>query len=352
MKYPLFYPFIPYTEIMDELSDTLRGRWIGQAHKVDKFEKKFGNKYGYEYPLFLNSCSSALELAYHLIGISEGDEVITPVLTCTATNIPLLRRKAKIVFADISDNLTVSYEDIKKKITKKTKAIIVVSLGGLECDKRIFKLAKEKNIPVVNDAAQYLGKVQGDYVCYSFQSIKHITTADGGMLVLDNKEEYERAKKLRWFGIDRELKVRHNWQPWERREMTFDIEEAGYKFQPTDIDACFGLAGLKYANPIIKYRKELCEEYQANLHLKTICGGTCWLMGVITENRDELAAKLKESEIETNVVHLRNDIFEIFGGKRQDLPKMNKLEEKYLYLPLNPFITKKDVKFICKQINK
>ena len=125
---PLFYPENRYwQECSKAVEEVLKTRWWGQADKVDEFEKSFSNVYHYQYCLALNSGSAALELAYHLIGISEGDEVITPVLTCTATNIPLLRMNAKIVFADINkDTLIIDYEDVEKKITKKTKAIVGV----------------------------------------------------------------------------------------------------------------------------------------------------------------------------------------------------------------------------------
>lgn len=345
----LFHPFIPKEDILKEIEDTLSGRWIGQAHKVDEFERQFADKYGYKYVLFMNSCTSSLEMAYHLIDIKEGDEVIVSVLDCTAGQTGLLRRGAKIVFTDIDEDFNIKLEE--KHFTEKTKAVIAINLGGIEVNPNVYKLAAEHGVPVITDSAQHLGHTKGDYICYSFQAIKHITTADGGMLVLNNKEEYERAKKLRWFGIDREIKAANNWQAWEKRQMTFDIEEAGYKYQPTDIDACFGLAALKHANEVVEYRKELCEAYSKHLPgIKTIYGGSCWLFGILHNRREEIADHLKENGIETNLVHLRNDIFKIFGGKRLDLPYMNSIEDKYLYLPLHQNLSHEDVEFIAKKV--
>lgn len=347
----LFHPFIPLKEALAELKDTLSGKWIGQAHKVELFEKQFSEKFGYKNALFTNSCTSALELSYHLIGLGKGDEVIVPILDCTAGQMGLLRRGVKIVFADIEQNLNISPNDLEKKITKKTKAIIAVHLGGIPFSNEVFDIAKKYKIPLIVDCAQHLAHSEGDYVCYSFQAIKHITTGDGGMLIVKDKKQHERAKKLRWFGIDRELKAKKDWQAWDRRQMTFDIEEAGYKFQPTDIDACLGLVGLKHADRIIKERQELCEEYKRNLPDVTLLyGGTCWILGIICRDRDKVAAHLKKNGIETNLVHLRNDIFKIFGGKRQNLKRMNFMEDKYLYLPLHNHLTKKDVKFICRKL--
>ena len=357
-KISLFWPYIPKDRIFEELEETLSSRWIGQGPKVDKFEQEFGKKFGSEYPLFVNSGTSALELAYHLIGLKEGDEVIVPVLDCTAGQMGLLRRGVKIVFVDIDKKtLNISPEDVERKITNKTKAIVAVPLGGIPVNEEIFKIAsKYGNIPVIVDASQDHGptRLEGDYICYSFQAIKHITTCDGGMLCLKGKEVYERAKLLRWFGIDRELKVKKNYQAWEKREMSFDIMEAGYKYQPTDVDACFGLAALQDLDKVIEHRRNLVSHYKKNLEMLkdiiVISGGSCWLFCILIEERDELAEFLKENGIETNLVHLRNDIFSIFGGQRLNLPNMNWVEPRYLYLPLNTNVTNEDVEYICDKI--
>lgn len=345
---PLFYPQLYKEEWLEALGKTFDTRWLGQGPMVEKFEKAFGKKFNYKYCLAVNSGSSALELAYQLLDINEKDQIITTPFTCTATNLPLVKRKAKIVFADINDNLLIDYEDVKKKITKKTKAIVAVTLGGLPVDRRIFSLG----VPVVVDAAQSVGvsEKKGDYICYSFQAIKHFTTGDGGMLVLKNKAEYERAKKLRWFGIDREAKKKANFYALSNREITQEIEEPGFKYHMNDIAATMGLVGLRHSNQILKYRKLLCDTYATNLpkNMKCVYGGSYWLMAVITKDRDGVIDYLRYNGIECDLVQLRNDIFKVFGGKKQDLPNMNRLESQYLYLPLNPKVTIDDVKIICK----
>lgn len=354
---PLFWPYIPKQKILKEIAHTLSGRYLGQGPKVDQFEQEFSKKFGYKYSIFLNSGTSALEIAYHLIGIGIGDEVIVPVLDSTAGQTGLVRRGAKIVFADIEkETLNLDPKDLEKKITPKTKAIVAVHLGGILVNKKVFQIAKKHKIPVIMDLAQdhhpKSGKY-GDYLCYSFQAIKTITTADGGMLVVRNKADYQRAKKLRWFGIDRELKNRNK---WAKREMTFDIEEAGYKFQPTDIDACFGLAALPDLAKVLKYRADLAQEYRNGLssikQLKMLQKGSNWLFCVLAENRDELADFLIKSGIETNLIHLRNDLYKIFGGKRLNLPNMDWVETRYLCLPINPHVTKSDARYVCSKIKE
>lgn len=357
---PIFWPYIPKKRILKELSHTLSGRWLGQGPKVDQFEQEFNKKFNYKYSLFVNSGTSALELAYHLVGIKPGDEFIVPVLNCTAGQTALLRHKAKIVFADIEkDTLNIDPKDVERKITSKTKAIVAVNLGGIAVNKKLYAIAKKHKIPVIVDLAQdhhpESGKY-GDYLCYSFQAIKHMTTCDGGMLVVRREADYQRAKKLRWFGIDRELKNRNNFQAWQKREMTFDIEEAGYKFQPTDIDASFGLAALPDLDRVLKYRADLAGEYRKNLssldQVGIINGGSHWLFCLLANDRDNLAEFLTKNGIENNLVHLRNDIYQIFGGKRQNLPNMNWIEPRYLYLPLNTNVTKLDVRYISNKIKE
>ena len=351
----LFYPQKYVDEWLEEIGKVFDSRWIGQGPLVDRFEEEFGDKYGYKNCLAVNSGTAALELAYHLIGIEEGDEVITTCFTCTATNIPLLRRKAKILFADINDQLLIDYESVWRKVSNKTKAIVVVTLGGLPIDERIFALAYGMDIPVVVDAAQSLGVSEkyGDYICYSFQAIKHFSTADGGMLISRNRSDYERAKKLRWFGIDREAKKRADWKCLVNHQMAMDIEEAGYKFHMNDVAAAMGLVGLRHSDEILDYRKALCERYVVGLpeSIQPIYGGSCWLFAILTDRRDAVMEHLKQNGVESDLVQLRNDIFKVFGGRKNNLPRMDKLEDKYLYLPLNGQVTLENVDYITELIS-
>ena len=187
----LFYPYIP-EEATEEVSKVLKTRWIGQGPKVDLFEQKFSELFDVKYPISLNSGSAALETAYDLLNLTTGDEVISTPLTCTATNIPLLRKGVKIVWADINaETLCLNKNDVLNKITNKTKAIVNVHLGGIEND------LGEMPVPIVADSCQALGVFNGDYVCNSFQAIKHITTGDGGMLIVNNEQEYRKSKLMR-----------------------------------------------------------------------------------------------------------------------------------------------------------
>lgn len=350
----LFSPFVP-EEAIEEVSETLRSKWIGQAHKVEKFERNFGDLFNVKYPVSLNSGTSSLETAYDLLDLKAGDEVISTPLTCTATNLPLIRRGVKIIWADIlEDTLCIDPKDVLKKVTDKTKAVVQVHLGGIRAEVDDYSCP----VPIVSDACQALGIFSGKYTCCSFQAIKHITTGDGGMIVLDNEQEYRKAKLLRWFGIDREKKIKENWQAYKERKMTFDIEVPGTKRHLTDIAAGMGIAGLRYYARIIEYRKFLFNTYKKELKgidgIKIVNGdqNTYWLFTILVERRDDFARKLFENGIDNNVVQVRNDIYKVFGGKRCELPVMNRIEEKYLSLPLHMNITENDVYSICNIIKK
>jgi len=358
----LFYPALLKDEWIEELSKIFDTRWIGQGPKVNEFEKLFGEKFNYEKCLSVNSGSSALELAYTLIDIKEGDEVLCPIFTCTATNIPLKRRNAKLVFIDIDKKLNPSFEDIERKVTPRTKAIVVVNLGGILHDRRIYDLAKSKNIPLVVDACQSLGieEPNGDYICYSFQGIKHFNTGDGGMLIIKNKDEYDRAKLLRWFGIDREKKIQNNWAWTVKHQMALDIIEPGFKYHMNDIAATMGIVGLRNSDRLLEERKRIAATYitlfnpkipERYSYIPYVCGGSYWLFAIITKNRNKLIEDLRSNEIESDPVQLRNDIFTLFGGKKQDnLPNMDKMEDKYLYIPMHNNMTEKDAEEIAKCI--
>jgi dTDP-4-amino-4,6-dideoxygalactose transaminase len=331
-KIHLFYPLVN-EKIRLAAYNALGKRIIGQGEQVLKFEKLLAQKLKIKNVLAVNSGTSALELAYHLLGLKEGDEVIVPVFTCSATSVPLARREVKVVFADVNDELLLDWNDVKKKITPKTKAIVNVHLFGK------YNKAPRLPVPIIGDAAQYLGKTSGErFTAYSFQATKIITTVDGGALACERKSDYKRAKLLRWYGLDRETK---------KEQTDVDIKEAGYKYHMNDVTASMGIAGLKSLDRLKKERAKLQKRYK---ELIGGLGGSPYLIHV--QNREKLRKRLALKGIETGLVHRRNDLHTIFGGKRLNLPNMNRLEKNYLFLPCHNKMTLKDVDYICSVIKK
>jgi perosamine synthetase len=314
----------------------------------------------------VGSGTGALHLAYILAGLQPGDEVIAPVFTCTATNIPFLYMGVKIRFADVQqDTLNMDPEHIKQLISNKTKAIVVVHYGGLPCDMtEINTIAGHHGIPVIQDAAHALGATYGgrpiseitDYTMYSFQAIKHLTTGDGGMLTVPHKQSDE-AERVRWFGIDRKAKQAGIWEN--------DIKEIGYKYQMTDVSAAIGLAGLEDLYPVLKKRRQLFNLYARELsHDKSsikIIGlnksnrtHAAWLFTILVDRRYDLQRKLAEKGIESNQMHFRNDRYSIFKDhcKYDKFPNMDAVEDNYLVIPLHHKLTETDVLRVCMEIKK
>lgn len=354
----LFYPNIPANAV-DEVSKVLHSRWIGQGPKVAQFEKEFEEKFLKDNTaLAVGSGTDGLHLGYILAGIQPGDEVIVPVFTCTATNIPLLYIGAKPVFADVDpETLNINVNHVRQLINERTKAIVCVHYAGLPCDMdELIAIAKEYSIPLIDDAAHALGATykgqkigeMTDFSMFSFQAIKHITTGDGGMLTIKNKDLVEKAKRIRWFGIDRSAKQMGHWEN--------DIYEVGYKYQMNDISAALGIAALAEFDNTLKYRQLLFAEYTKQLagidglHIIGTgvkdCEHAAWLCTVLVENRSDFMKKLRSNKIESSQVHYRNDRYTVFGGRRSDLPNMDSVEEKYLVLPLHQRMTLQDVAYI------
>ena len=335
---------------------------------MDKFEEIFKKKFATTNEcLAVGSGTDALHLAYILANIKKNDEVIAPVFTCTATNIPLLYIGAKIKFADIDPNtMNISIDHVKKLITKKTKAIIFVNYGGVPCNLIELKKLKEKyNLTLIQDAAQSLGSKVGkkhitefaDFTIFSFQAIKHITSGDGGMLTFKNKKLLEKSRRIRWFGIDREKKQGGTWEN--------DITEIGYKYQMTDIGARMLLDSIQDFAKIFLHRKKIFNIYKKELsknkNIKVIdtpdinLSNSYWLCTIILkDNRIKLQNYLRKLKIETNQVHFRNDRYKIFKKfvKKNNFPNMKKYENNYLVIPLNIKISIKDAYYIASCINK
>tara|TARA_B100001121_G_C18692053_1_gene623452 strand:+ start:564 stop:1706 length:1143 start_codon:yes stop_codon:yes gene_type:complete len=365
-KLLLFYPYIS-KKSNKNIVDTIKSRWVGQGPKVDLFEKKFSKMIvNNNYCLATGSGTDSLHLAYVLSNIKKDDEVIVPVFTCTATNIPLLYLGAKIKFADIdAETMNISVKSVEKLITKKTKAIVCVHYGGLPCDMDgLTRLAKKHNLFLIEDAAQAMGAKYnerligtiGDFSAFSFQAIKHITTGDGGMLSLKKKSDYIKGKRIRWFGIDREKKYAGTWAN--------DIYEIGYKYQMTDISATLGIDGLNEFKKILNHRRKIYYLYldllSKNKKIQCIHDydkkkyHSAWLFTIALKQKDYLQKKLKIRNIETNQVHFRNDKYSIFKKftKNKSFPNMDTIEDNYLVLPLHHKISTSDVRYICNLINK
>ncbi len=361
----LFHPHIP-KNANNYIAETLSTRWIGQGPKVDQFEIEYSKKFCNNFTtLAVGSGTDALHLAYLLAGLKPGDEVISALFTCTATNIPLLYMGVKIKFADVqSDTLNIDVNHVRELISDKTKAIVCVHYGGLPCDMdELHTIAREYNIPIIEDAAhaigaEYKGQCIGsisDFTMFSFQAIKGITTGEGGMLAIKDSSLRHLGEKLRWFGIDRSAKQNGVWEN--------DIVDIGYKYQMNDIAASMGLAALEEYDETLALRKSLFSHYVERLkdidEIKVVGKGYTdrvhagWMMTVLISRRKSLMETLRKFNVESGQVHYRNDRYSIFGSRTDgQFPNMDDVEDNYLVLPLHTKMTIDDVDYICDVIQR
>lgn len=356
---PLFKVFMA-PSVMVNLEKVLYSGYITQGPKVDEFEKKIGEFINNPQVFTVNSGTSGLHLALDLAGVEPGDEVITTPMTCLATNWPILAHGAKIVWADIDVQTgNIDPESIRKKLTKRTKAVMVVDWGGYPCDiSRIKRYVG--NIPVIEDAAHafgavYNGKMVGqtaDFTMFSFQAIKHVTSADGGALAVKKKEHYEKGILKRYFGIDRKKRSKDY-------RLEKDVYDWGYKFHMNDVNATIGIENLRHAPEILKKHREnaayYIKEFQ-NFKKVTLMReekgylSSYWLFTMQVDNVSKFIAHMKSKNIMASQVHRRNDNHPVTRKFITSLPNVDEFFERMVCIPVGWWVTEKDREYIANTV--
>lgn len=349
---PLFKVFMPET-VIEPLKQTLMSGYIGEGPRVKEFENRLSYFTANDKILALNSGTSALHLALRLANVGKGDEVISTPMTCTATNMPILERGAKIVWADIDPwTGNIDPEDVKRKITPKTKAIICVHWGGYPCELLELKCAAN-GIPIIEDAAHAFGSVYRDnkigsfsrFTCFSFQAIKGVTTVDGGALSCLYRDDYKRGKLLRWYGIDRSAKCRD-------MRCEEDILEYGYKFHMNDVCATIGIEQLKYTDIVLDAHRTNAERYNAELRgiegvsllkYRPELQSSYWLYTIRVRDRDEFIKYMYRQGVMVSKVHARNDLHTCFKDSRCDLPGVDEFYAEQVSIPVGWWLKKEDI---------
>lgn len=363
---PLFKVFMS-PDVDKPLLETLHSGFIGEGKKVIEFEKALQQHLNTEYVLTTNSGTSALHLGYH-IGLNNKEAtVLTTPVTCTATNNPILHNNANIGWVDIdpvTGNVTPKTLLSALEYYKNTNVAMVsiVNWGGNPCDvEEITNICKEHNIKLIEDGAHSLGieynekpfGYYSDFAIHSFQAIKHITAGDGGCLICKSKEDYERAKLLRWYGIDREQKEGIDLR------CELDIKEPGYKFHMNDICATIGHENFKCLEKILNIHRDNAAFYNSVFAGKIKFApenpngkASYWLYTIHVNNRDKLMQKLKELGIMSSKVHSRNDTHSMFNAFKRDLPGVDAFTRTHLCIPVGWWVTKEDREYIAEQVLK
>ena len=371
MKYPMFKVHIDKKQAMSNLNKVLGSGFFNEGIQVKEFERKLSKKMNIENILLTNSCTSALTLALKLSNVAHGDEVISTSMTCLATNTPILNLGAKIIWADIDPNTgNICPKDVELKITSKTKAVMCVNWAGLPCElEKLMQLCKKHNIKLIQDAAHSFGSLYNDediskfahFTCFSFQAIKHITCGDGGALICLNKDDLSRAKRLKWFGLDRDA-TKDKTGEWKGQRWEHDVVEAGYKFNMNNITAAIGLSQIEHIDKIIKKHKDNaliyneifknCEKIKP-LSFPQNSSPSYWVYTLLIDenfNRDEIIQELNSMGIGAGLVHIPNHNYTCFAKSICKLSGVNYFHKNQISLPCGWWLDYNDIKLIANAL--
>lgn len=358
---PLVKTNIPSREkLMPELEKVLYSGYVAQGEQVDQFERAFEKFIGSGYSLSLNSGTAALHIALILAGVAERDEVISTALTAEPTNVAIKMVGAKIRYADVDYKTgSISPSSIEANINENTKAIMVVDYAGIPVNvPAIQAISKKYNIPVIHDAshalgAKFNGLINGNhfpYTVFSFQAIKQLTTIDGGILQIQNKEEYEKAKLIRWFGIDK-----------TKTRLENNIQYQGYKYHMNNVNATIGLVQLKEISAILDAHVENGKFFDAQL--KNTPGvemidyypgsvPSFWLYTLKVENREGFIKKMTEIGVMASELHKRNDWHDYLNDFNTPLPNLDKFYSKMVHLPCGWWLKTEEREMMVETIKK
>jgi len=339
---PLFKVHLaPPAALLPRLEAVLYSGQLSEGQPVVDFETAFGQLIGAPHCLSFYSGTAALHVALMLAGVTRGDEVITTAMTAEPTNLAILHAGGIPVWADVdptNGNLTAA--SIAARITPRTRAILVVHYGGIPVElDAINALADAHGLPVIEDAAHALGAryagrplgTHSDYVMFSLQAIKHMTTIDGGMLSCRDAGVLARGRRLRWFGIDRSV---------ERTAV--DVAEIGYKYHMNNVTATIGQVQLEHIEPVLARHIEngrFFDRALADIPGLERCrwdqqaAPSYWFYTVLTDDPHGLSRHLAAHGIASSQAHRRNDEHTVFAASRRDLPGLDRFCRRMLHIP-------------------
>jgi len=377
---PLFKVFMS-EEAIRSSSEVLNSGYITQGPVVDDFENLLTNYFDQNNFTTTNSATSAIHLVIHMLknyGIGDEkikietseDHIITTPLTCTATNWPILLNDVNIRWVDVDEqNCNINLDDLETKLNKNTKALMLVHWGGYPVDLNRLKEIQDNfykkygfKFIIIEDCAHAFGSnlngqkigTFGNISTFSFQAIKHLTTVDGGGVIFPNKEDTDRAKLLRWYGIDRN----ENRKDFRCEE---DISEIGFKFHMNDVNASIGISNFEHVkNNLLGKHLENGNYFTENLKNIDDIGllnytekeVPFWIYTLKVNNRERFMNKMMDKNIVTSRVHERNDIHSSVKKFKTSLPILDKLVETMVCIPVGWWVTNEQRDYIIDTIKK
>ena len=363
---PFSKPDIRDSDI-SRVKKSIKSGWLTHGKNSLEFEKEFKKFTKAKYATTIANCTAGLHLACLSIGLTKGDEVIVPAQTHTATAHAVEFTGAKAVFADTDSlNGNILFSEIKKKINKKTKAIIIVHMAGLPCElKKISKLCNYKKIHLIEDCAHALGSTYGNKhvgnfgKCgvFSFYPTKQITSGEGGVLITNNRNFYNKVKMLKAFGIDN--------PPEKRKKQGFyDVKYLGFNYRMTDFQAALALGQLQRYKKLLKVRRNIAKNYEKNLtsnklrFVKFNKSHSYFVFQVVFESkkiRDGILAEFKKNGIGASIhyatpVPLLSYYKKKYKFNNKHFKNSKIYSDRVISLPVHSGIDNKKINYIKKII--
>lgn len=365
---PVFKPSVTEAEI-NAVIKVLKSGWWGLGPKTAEFEKLFSQYVGNNYAVALNSGTAALHLALNLLDLKPDDEVIVPTVTFVSTAHAVLYNGAKVVFADVDKKtLCIDTNDVRKKITKHTRAIVPVHYGGHPCDMdELQELVEGRDIMIIEDAAhacgaEYKGKRIGSIstlTCFSFHAVKNLACGEGGMVSTDNRDLYDKLMKIRWLGISKDT--------WKRSAEEkvyawhYSVEHLGFKAHLNDLHSAIGIEQLKRLEETNARRREIVGRYNEELGKldwvetpieKDDVKSSWHIYHIKVENRDDLINFLKDNDIAPGVHYYPNHLHPYYRKLHASCPNAEEVWQKLISLPLYPDLKDKEVDYIIETVDR
>lgn len=369
MSIQVLKPKYHVEECLNEIRECLEIGWTGMGFKTVEFENKWKEYTGHTNAHYLNSATVGLHLAVEILkkenGWKDGDEIITSPITFVSTNHAILYENMHAVFADVDEYLCIDPEDVERKITDKTRAVIFVGYGGRvgKLDK-VIELCKKHGLKLILDAAHMAGtRVNGvcpgtwdgvDVAVYSYQAVKNLPTADSGMICFASDEYDAVCRKLTWLGINKDTYARTGNQgsyKWK-----YEVDYLGYKDHGNSIMAAIGLVQLKYLDEDNDYRRKLAaiydEAFAGNKNIQVIDApykNECsyHIYEIAVADREGLLAELASKDIYGGVHYRDNTEYNLYSYAQGTCPKAHEISQKIVTLPLHLWLTEEEARMIA-----
>jgi perosamine synthetase len=332
------------------VSEVLNSGMLSEGKMVEKFEREFEKTFDLKTNsvVAVNSGTSALHLAIETLGVVG--EILLPANTFIATGLAILYAGCTPVFCDILSDGTIDPDDVRRKITTSTVAVIGVNWAGKECKvEKLERICAQNGLLLIIDAAQSLGcRVGGDITCFSFQATKHLTTGDGGALVCKDDDDYDTAKELRWFGISKKTRA------GVLGEREYNLQRVGFKYHMNDYSAALGLANLINVNERLIHHKLLAHTYFQHLYaaVPLHVDGSFWAYPILVDDVTRFSEFCRSRGVPCSIIHRGIDHNEIFGGTNYSLVYQRHWESRVTHLPIHVNMSIEDVLWICGEVNQ